>query len=306
MKFVRAHINFEKSSRSISLLVPENTPRYIAWAKRAIRFGLFLFLMQAGIHYAHEYLLDSALEQRRLLQKDVTKLQNRLQTFNGQIDRTFAEEELIHRKFGLTPPDQDIREMGVGGPVDPESALVQAATPAKAMSAQLLEQVGQFGSKIDRSQSTYHALKTYIEKQYLDWSRMPSIAPASGRFTSPFGIRVHPVTGEVGKMHYGIDVSNQRWTPIYASANGVIELVKNSEYFGNYVVINHGNGLQTKYGHMEKYVVKQGQLVERYQVIGYMGRTGRTTGVHLHYEVWVNDNAVNPIHYVLPNDYAVE
>jgi murein DD-endopeptidase MepM/ murein hydrolase activator NlpD len=107
-------------------------------------------------------------------------------------------------------------------------------------------------------------------------------------------------------MHYGIDISNVPWTPIYASADGVVQIAQKSSSFGNYVVLNHGNGIVTKYGHMQRYIVQPGQFVNRYQIIGYMGNTGRSVGPHLHYEVWRDGNAVNPLAYILPNEHAIE
>ena len=107
-------------------------------------------------------------------------------------------------------------------------------------------------------------------------------------------------------MHQGVDIANERWTPIYASADGVIEVAQMSSTFGNCVTINHGNGIVTRYGHMQMSLVNPGQVVRRYQIIGYMGNTGRSVGPHLHYEVWVNNVAVNPLAYMLPGDYAVD
>lgn len=306
MKLVRAHINFEKSSRSLHLKVPERTPLYLAWAKRAIRFGLFLFLLQAGIHYAHEYLTDSALEQRRLLYAELKKLDHRLDDFDSSIEVAFQDEDLLHMKYGLKAPSRDTREMGMGGPVDPDSSLLWALSPARALGAEVNSHMEQLRGKLDRSQNSYQTLKAHIEQQYNNWRHIPSVSPTSGQFSSPFGLRTHPVTGEVGKMHYGVDISNARWTPIYAAAAGVVTLAKYNDYFGNYIVVDHGNGIETKYGHLEKAVVKEGQLIDRYQVLGYMGRTGRTTGIHLHYEVWMNENATNPLYYILPHEYAVE
>jgi murein DD-endopeptidase MepM/ murein hydrolase activator NlpD len=114
------------------------------------------------------------------------------------------------------------------------------------------------------------------------------------------------VTGEVGKMHYGIDITAPKWTPIRAAANGRVDKVAGSGSMGRHVIIDHGNGIVTKYAHMEMPFAKEGQIVTRFDVIGYVGSTGLTTGNHLHYEVWVNNVAVNPIYYVLPDDYSVE
>lgn len=138
------------------------------------------------------------------------------------------------------------------------------------------------------------------------WRYVPSISPTSGRYASAFGPRIHPVTGEVGKMHQGVDIANDRWTPIYASADGVVEVAQFSSTFGNFVTLNHGNGISTRYGHMQMYLVQPGQFVHRYQIIGYMGNTGRSVGPHLHYEVWVHNSPVNPLAYMLPGDHSVD
>lgn len=303
---MRAHINLENSSRSIHLLVPEKTPLFLGWLKKIIRLGLALFLLQASIYYTHEYLFDAAMEQRHLLYNELSRVENRLDQFNQQLESSYQHEGLYHMKFGLAPPNNNLRTMGIGGSVSPDSLLLRITNPAKELSIATREHIEQLTYKMDRSQNSYLALKSYMEQKYQNWEHIPSISPTSGRFSSPFGIRTHPVTGEVGKMHYGIDISNSQWTPIYAAASGVVELVKFSDFFGNYVAVNHGNGYVTKYGHMVKFIVKEGQLVQRYQVLGYMGRTGRTTGIHLHYEVWHNDNAVNPYYYIMPHDYSVE
>ena len=119
-------------------------------------------------------------------------------------------------------------------------------------------------------------------------------------------MRTHPVTGELDKMHMGIDISNVRWTPIYATADGEVEGVRKSEYFGNYVTLKHGDTYLTKYGHMELPVVVDGQQVKRYQLLGYMGNTGRVTGIHVHYEVHKNGVPQDPLKYILPSEYSVE
>jgi murein DD-endopeptidase MepM/ murein hydrolase activator NlpD len=108
-------------------------------------------------------------------------------------------------------------------------------------------------------------------------------------------------------MHQGVDIANERWTPIYAPADGVVEVAQLSSTFGNFVTIDHGNGIKTRFGHMQQLsIVHPGQYLHRYQVIGYMGNTGRSVGPHLHYEVWVRNSPVNPLAYMLPNGYTVD
>lgn len=123
---------------------------------------------------------------------------------------------------------------------------------------------------------------------------MPSIWPTTGVVTSPYGLRWGG-----SDFHPGMDIANDLGTPIVATADGVVEYAGwNSGGYGNMVDINHGNGILTRYGHASQVVVSAGQSVKRGQVIAYMGSTGFSTGPHVHYEVHVNGQRVNPISYL--------
>ena len=125
-------------------------------------------------------------------------------------------------------------------------------------------------------------------------SHIPSIWPTTGVVTSPYGLRWGGTD-----FHPGMDIANDMGTPIVATADGVVEYAGwNSGGYGNMVDINHGNGLMTRYGHASQVVVSVGQHVKRGQLIAYMGSTGFSTGPHVHYEVHVNGNRVNPISYL--------
>lgn len=126
----------------------------------------------------------------------------------------------------------------------------------------------------------------------------PSIWPTEGYVTSPFGMRRSPFTGKA-EFHKGIDIANSRGTPIYAPANGEVTFVGEQNAYGNTILIQHGNGLSTRYAHLSRYAVKVGQQIKRGDIIAYMGNTGRSTGPHLHYEVRVNGVCVNPMRYIL-------
>ena len=121
--------------------------------------------------------------------------------------------------------------------------------------------------------------------------------PAVGHgISSPFGYRVHPITG-VYKMHTGVDINVGYGTPVYAADGGTVILAGWNGGYGNCVVLNHGNGLTTLYGHMSSINVSVGQSVSRGQTIGLVGSTGASTGPHLHWEVMVNGQRVNPLNY---------
>ena len=123
---------------------------------------------------------------------------------------------------------------------------------------------------------------------------MPSIWPTNGVVTSPYGLRWGGTD-----FHPGMDIANDLGTPIVATADGVVEYAGwNSGGYGNMVDINHGNGIMTRYGHASQVVVTAGQYVKRGQLIAYMGSTGFSTGPHVHYEVHVNGQRVNPISYL--------
>ena len=126
----------------------------------------------------------------------------------------------------------------------------------------------------------------------------PSIWPAEGHLTSGFGYRLSPFTGQA-KLHAGLDIANRVGTPIVAPAKGTVTFSGWQGAYGNVIIINHGNSITTRYAHMEKALAKEGQVVNRGDVIGTIGNTGRSTGPHLHYEVRVGGVPVNPMRYIL-------
>lgn len=119
----------------------------------------------------------------------------------------------------------------------------------------------------------------------------------SGRFTSSYGYRIHPITG-VRTFHDGIDIASYTGTNVYAYTDGVVTTVGYDRYYGRYIVINHGGGLTTIYKHLDSYLVKLGQNVKVGDHIGEMGNTGFSTGSHLHFEVRVNGSTRNPLDYI--------
>jgi murein DD-endopeptidase MepM/ murein hydrolase activator NlpD len=122
----------------------------------------------------------------------------------------------------------------------------------------------------------------------------PSIWPAHGWLSGTFGGRADPFTGERG-FHGGLDISLDKGSPVYATADATVESAEYTGNYGNLIVLTHGFGLSTRYGHLSKFNVKPGQQVRRGDVIGLVGSTGRSTGSHLHYEILVNRQLLNPL-----------
>jgi Membrane proteins related to metalloendopeptidases len=123
------------------------------------------------------------------------------------------------------------------------------------------------------------------------------VALNNTRLASFFGFRTDPIYG-TPRMHQGIDLAGDRGEPIYAVGNGrIIEVGFNFFGYGNEIVIDHGFGYKTRYAHLDKVFVKEGDMVERGDEIAALGNTGKSTGAHLHYEVIYRDNRVNPLNY---------
>ena len=133
-----------------------------------------------------------------------------------------------------------------------------------------------------------------------DWFKAnsaPNLWPVEGQVTGSFGERIDPFNGE-GAFHSGVDIGSSFGAPIIAPADGVVTFSELLGGYGKAIMIDHGNGISTRYGHLSGYAVTAGQAVHRGDVIGFVGESGRSTGPHLHYEVRINDTPVNPYKYL--------
>lgn len=188
---------------------------------------------------------------------------------------------------GLAPPS-----MGLGGP------LVEGKDP-KALAAVLDIDEG-FASRVEHAAASLDAMRSLDEAA----RKAPLAAPTiDATRSSGFGVRYDPFTGRPA-FHSGLDFAGAIWTPIYATAPGVVSFTGVRSGYGNTVEIDHGGGLKTRYAHLEAIAVQVGQRVALGQRIGAMGSTGRSTGPHLHYEIWVNGKPQNPDRFLRAGDYV--
>ncbi len=137
-----------------------------------------------------------------------------------------------------------------------------------------------------------------VEKQKARLEATPYTWPTKGYLTSAFAWRIHPLTGS-RHFHQGVDIASQYGNKVTATGSGVVLEAGHWDYLGNLVVIDHGFGFTTRYGHLASIIVKPGDRVKRYQVIGYVGNTGRSSAPHLHYEVWYYDKPLNPMNFII-------
>ena len=156
---------------------------------------------------------------------------------------------------------------------------------------------------------------TQFRSLFMTWKKLdtlehgviaiPSAQPVEHlAFTSNYGIRSDPFRGTAA-MHAGVDIPGPVGTPVYATADGMVDRAERSGGYGNLVELDHGKGIQTRYGHLSKILVEAGTRVHRGQLIALMGSTGRSTGPHLHYEVRIDGHAVNPVPFLQTADYLL-
>lgn len=207
-----------------------------------------------------------------------------------------------------------INDLGARASIDPTQARAMQKLPAviKAHAAGGTQQqnaaVASIVSALSSPEDTFGVLRTLlqglenrlryvrrdVERREALAAATPSIWPAHGWLTGTFGGRSDPFTGEPG-FHQGLDISLEKGSPVYATADATVATAAYTGDYGNLIVLEHGFGLTTRYGHLSAFAVKPGQSVHRGDVIGYVGATGRATGSHLHYEILANGKLINPL-----------
>ena len=160
------------------------------------------------------------------------------------------------------------------------------------------EQTRQLELASGKQHEGFESLFNFLQDQRTLLSSTPAIRPVKGWTTSGFGNRKSPFTG-LPEFHKGLDIATRMATPVIATADGIISFTGTKGLLGRVAVIDHGHGIVTRYGHLNKIFKKRGEAVKRGDIIARVGISGRTTGPHVHYEVLLNGIPVNPIKYIL-------
>ena len=151
---------------------------------------------------------------------------------------------------------------------------------------------------IQAREDIYNKMEAILLKRSVLKETLPTLYPVNVPYqSSSYGWRMDPILGKRA-FHEGIDFSAATGEPIYATAGGIVEKARRWGKYGNLITINHGAGLRTRYAHLHKVLVKKGDIVNKEDLIGYVGNTGRSTGPHLHYEIRLNKNSLDPKQYL--------
>ncbi len=245
-----------------------------------------------------ELLLSNEVKEMEYLYQNLSKEVNKLDNELAHLEH--RDDNIYRAVLGAEPIDKSVREAGVGG-VDRYEDIKKKDLVHEDFLIKLHERVDKLKRKVyieSKSQDDVIALAENKEKLF---AAIPAIQPVANKeliaLASGFGMRIHPVY-KVRKMHTGVDFAAAIGTPIYATADGIIDKLEVSfSGYGKELEIDHGFGYRTRFAHMHGFAVRYGQKVKRGDLIGYVGETGLSTAPHLHYEVFVNGIHVNPIHY---------
>lgn len=205
------------------------------------------------------------------------------------------KEITIRTAFSLPEINTEERQLGIGGPLSYNLAQLSSTEKFAVQTEADVDRL----LRLSRFElEKYGEVETELAKLKTRLDHTPSIRPTKGWYNRGFGMREDPFTG-YKRMHRGIDISNNTGTAIIATADGKVKTTASDNDLGKYIVIDHGYGFTTRYGHLSKIEVKRGQTIKRGDVIGLMGSTGYSTGPHLHYEVIRNGKFLNPRKFIL-------
>jgi len=296
------------AEKGYTILVLSDTPsRARQWhlSERGLRVALFggaltILAIASLVIYSLTVQLDVA-EHARLREtvKAQRRVATRLETLAQEVTRLRTFDHQIRRLAGMEGV-QSLMAMG-GGTLELGKAL---AAGEQAEYEQLVERLYQDLQRLEREVAlraeSLEAVTTYLTQQKNRLAATPSIWPTQdeGYVSSSYGHRASPFTGR-RQTHTGIDIAAPRGTSILAAADGVVTFSGRMAGYGRVIVVTHGFGFKTFYGHNQKNKVRKGERVKRGQVIGTVGNSGYSTGSHLHYEVLVKDRTINPLKYIV-------
>lgn len=270
-----------------------------------IFLGLLISLVAGNIHF-WSYFADYTLVQHKLVDADkvvdeqkgqILSLASKIKTLEKDLTRIRDFDSKLRVMFNLDEQAENATSMGGQN----SASFAESYLPVhrqELLARKMHNFLHQLKTDVRleelRQQQVLHTFRA--ERSLL--ASTPSIWPTKGWVTSSFGNRISPFTGQKD-FHQGLDISGKIGTPIYAPADGKIVFQGEDGGYGKSIRIKHGSGISTRYAHLHRYAVKQGQQVKRGDIIAYMGNSGRSTGPHLHYEISLNGVNVNPMRYIL-------
>ena len=266
----------------------------------AIATGLPM-LIGVGAAFKSKYDVAQLYASHATLELENANYRAATETLAGQIVALQTTMSDLGAKAALDPSLQNsmdklpavVKNRAMGGPT--ASAALTTVTPGLASPETTFSVLKDL---LQGLESGLQTVRSNVDKRNSLAAATPSIWPTHGWLSSSMGNRADPLTGEKD-FHPGLDISADKGDPVYATADGKVSSAAMAGNYGNLVVIDHGFGIETRYGHLSAFKVHDGQAVKRGDLLGLVGMTGRTTGAHLHYEVRANGRILNPLQLLL-------
>lgn len=274
---------FVLATTAVFLALMFATSALFSWL--SVQFRLpFLEHMVLSVHKQEAERSDA------FMRDNLDAMAAKLGQMQAQLLRLDSLGERVSSLAGVKPEDKPAEfRGGQGGPL----LLAQPQTPAE-----LGQALDRLARRVDYRADTLTAIEAQLLDDKIRRSLLPTITPIQGNYVgSGFGWRVDPIAG-AGAMHEGIDFAADIGTPVIAAAGGIVVYAELHPQYGNLIEVDHGNEFSTRYAHMSKLAVKEGEVVRRGQKIGLSGNTGRSTGPHLHFEVRYKGMAQNPARFL--------
>ena len=239
--------------------------------------------------------LAAVCQQHETMSAATGALTTQIASLHGVVDdlSRLSPTETEHTAMARLP--RPLQQHALGG-LSPEAARLALAGPQAAPDA-----MGVVRQMLTALEEGLETARPRLERRAALARATPSIWPALGTVSSGFGSRRDPFT-TAASLHPGLDLDVDLGDPVHATADGVIKEARYHHEYGNLVIVSHGYGIETRYAHLSRITVRPGTSVSRGHVVGHAGSTGRSTGTHLHYEVWIDGRAVNPLHYLVARD----
>jgi len=244
--------------------------------------------------------IDNLKDDKAFLNRRLHELISETDNLKREISELSQRDDELRLYAGIPRLDKEVKEVGVGG--TPISAINFNGffSDETALTNDVMEKLDELERRISLLNTSYEDISVSLKFQEEFRNYFPGIRPVvGGKTTDRFGYRIHPVTKRPDN-HQGVDISIEQGTPVLAAADGTIEICGPNGTYGNFILIDHKSekyGFKTGYGHLSKFHVKKGDKVKRGQIIGEVGKTGRSTAPHLHYEVRYNGINVDPFQY---------
>ncbi|UCD84192.1 MAG: M23 family metallopeptidase [Deltaproteobacteria bacterium] len=293
------------------LIVPEKVARVRRYKlpRRSLQIGgvLVTAIFVLSIYLMVDYIgakkkiveLGNLRAQAKNQKIQIMQFASKIEDLEREMARLRQFDTKLRIITNLEQPTKGAKAMGIGGSSsETERSLISPWIKEELLVSRMHYELDRLKNEANVQEQRSIELREFLENQHSLLASTPSIWPTRGWITSGFGYRVYPFTGEK-KMHDGLDIATAIGTPIIAPADGIVTYVGTEGTYGKMLLINHGYGLSTCYGHCSKIFVKPGQKVVRGEEIANVGNTGISTGPHLHYEVRVNGVPVNPENYLL-------